>query len=233
MHPSRNEGGPRRPRRDRNASRGGRDTRSEPGVDRERSEQDFTDEMHPRLQQFLASDEQGMALEPMNSFKRRVVHNLAKDYNIETESRGEERDRHVYLIRTATSATPANITHREPPPRSETLPEEGEEPSVGNETPPPRREEHRPRRDSPPSRRERPSADATDSAGASRLADFGSQTFPVNPGANGVHIAVKRDGSIELFQERDRHHVVAERVVTSKQFRVRKGKIVQPGEPGW
>ena len=41
------------------------------------------------------------------------------------------------------------------------------------------------------------------------------------------------DGSIELFQERERHQVVADRVVTSKQFRVRKGRIVQPGEPGW
>ncbi len=234
MHPRRNEGGPRRPRRDRTGGRGGHETRGDSGFDRERSEQEFTDEMHGRLQQFLASDEQGMALEPMNSFKRRIVHNLSKEYGVETESRGEERDRHVYLIRTTSSATPSNAPRRPPEPEGQAGPsEEGAAPDAGEEQPSPRREEPRSRRDAPPPRRERPSADATDFSGSSRVWDFGSQTFPVNPGANGVHIAVKRDGSIELFQERDRNHVVAERVVTSKQFRVRKGKIVQPGEPGW
>lgn len=234
MHPRRNEGGPRRPRRDRTGGRGGREARSEPGMDRERSEQDFIDEMHPRLQQFLASDEQGMALEPMNSFKRRIVHNLSKEYGVETESRGEERDRHVYLIRTTSSATPSTAPRRPPQTEGqESPPAEREPPDAGDEPPSPRHEEPRARRDAPPARRERPADDATDFSGSARVWDFGSQTFPVNPGANGVHIAVKRDGSIELFQERDRNHVVAERVVTSKQFRVRKGKIVQPGEPGW
>ena len=169
-----------------------------------------------------ASDEQNMALEPMNSFKRRIVHNVAKEYQIETESRGEDRERHVFLIRTTTSATPAEAPRRQP----------GEAPF------------HAPRREpdeAPPSRaprrerdfdRER-SEDSTDLPGSSRLWDFGSQTFPINPGEHGVHIAIKRDGSIEIFQEKDRNHVVAERLVTARQFRVRKGKIVQPGEPGW
>ncbi len=179
-------------------------------MDRERSEREFAGEMHRRLQQFLVSDEQGMALEPMNSFKRRIVHNLAKEYRIETESRGEDRERYVYLMRTTSSATPADA------PR----------PTPGEASPPVASSGERVR-DS------EPLEDATDFPSASRLWDFGSQTFPVNPGENGVHIAVKRDGSIEIFQEKDRSHVVAERVVTARQFRVRKGKILQPGEPGW
>jgi R3H domain len=205
MHSRSRDDGPRRPNRrgrpgrDSRPARGPRDDR---GQDRDRSEQEFTDEMHARLQQFLASDEQGMALEPMNSFKRRIVHNLAKDYQIETESRGEERERHVYLIRTTSSTTPADAPRREP----------GDAPAAAP--------------------RER-TEDETDFPSSSRVWDFGSQTFPVNPGNTGVHIAIKRDGSIEIFQEKDRNHVVAERVVTSRQFRVRKGKIVQPGEPGW
>ena len=214
MHPRSHDDGPRRPRRrgrpghDDKGRRGGRFHREEGGFDREHSEQEFTDEMHARLQQFLASDEQGMALEPMNSFKRRIVHNLAKEYQIETESRGEDRERHVYLIRTTSSATPADAPRRKPgevPVRVQSS--EGEDEDESPERP----ESHH----------------------AGRLWDFGSQTFPVNPGESGVHIAVKRDGSVEIFQEKDRNHVVAERVVTARQFRVRKGKIVQPGEPGW
>jgi hypothetical protein len=178
--------------------------------------------MHHRLQQFLASDEQNMALEPMNSFKRRIVHNLAKEYQIETESRGEDRERHVFLIRTTTSATPAQAPRRqpgEPPPRA---------PYPDSDEAPPSRASGRDR----PGERER-SEEAGGGSGSSRAWDFGSQTFPINPGKNGVHIAVKRDGSIEIFQEKDRNHVVADRVVTARQIRVRKGKIVQPGEPGW
>jgi hypothetical protein len=178
--------------------------------------------MHHRLQQFLASDEQNMALEPMNSFKRRIVHNLAKEYQIETESRGEDRERHVFLIRTTTSATPAQAPRRqpgEPPPRA---------PYQDSDEAPPSRAPARDR----PGERER-SEEAGGTPGSSHAWDFGSQTFPINPGKNGVHIAVKRDGSIEIFQEKDRNHVVADRVVTARQIRVRKGKIVQPGEPGW
>jgi hypothetical protein len=252
MHPRRHEGSPRRPRRrDGHETREGGYARGDSSFDRERSEQEFTEEMHGRLQQFLASDEQGMALEPMNSFKRRVVHNLAKEYGIETESRGEDRDRHVYLIRTTSSATPSNAPRRKVGPTEEQgLPGDDEDagpdaesPPLSAEPPPQTFEERtRPPEERPRAREERPRRaegrarapeDATDLAGSSRVWDFGSQTFPVNPGAQGVHIAVKRDGSIEIFQERDRNHIVADRVVTSKQFRVRKNRIIQPGEPDW
>ena len=38
-----------------------------------------------------------MKLEPMNSADRRVIHKLAGEYNIESESEGEGRDRHIIL----------------------------------------------------------------------------------------------------------------------------------------
>jgi hypothetical protein len=188
--------------------------------------------MHGRFQQFLASDEQGMALEPMNSFKRRIVHNLAKEYGIETESRGEERERHVYLARTTSSATPANAPRRQPG-EAAPGPGDGDGDNAGSDdSPEDTASDGSASQGEDREMRERP-FEARPSRGGGRVWDFGSQTFPVNPGAQGVHIAVKRDGSIEIFQERDRNHVVAERLVTSKHFRVRKGKILQPGEPGW
>ncbi|HUJ77095.1 MAG TPA: hypothetical protein VL359_19675, partial [bacterium] len=82
-------------------------------------------------------------------------------------------------------------------------------------------------------RPQRESGERREGGSSGKAWDYGSQVFPVDPGTNGVRIALKRDGSIELYQERDRSHVVAERLVTSRQFRVRQGKIVQPGEPGW
>lgn len=38
-----------------------------------------------------------MKLEPMNSADRRVIHKLAAEYNILSESEGEGRDRHIVL----------------------------------------------------------------------------------------------------------------------------------------
>ncbi len=38
-----------------------------------------------------------MKLEPMNASDRRVIHKLAAEYNITSESEGEGRDRHIVL----------------------------------------------------------------------------------------------------------------------------------------
>lgn len=38
-----------------------------------------------------------MELEPMNAADRRVIHKLAGEHNLETESLGEGRDRHIVL----------------------------------------------------------------------------------------------------------------------------------------
>lgn len=46
---------------------------------------------------------QEMALEPMNAADRRIVHQLAAEYEIASSSAGEARDRHVVLKPTAGS----------------------------------------------------------------------------------------------------------------------------------
>ena len=111
-------------------------------------------------------------------YKRRLVHQIAKPYNLDTDSRGEEPERHVCLIKSSESKLPKGVS-------------------------------------------------------GPRLWDFGSLTLPVNPGDDGLRMALKVDGSVEIWRQNQSHLVLAERVVTSSQIRIRKGKIVQPGEPDW
>lgn len=174
--------GPRRPRRDRDGRRD-RERERDPAEIKERIDREFGREIEMRISYFLQSEETELELEPMNSYRRRMVHNVARKFSLDTESRGEDRNRYVCLIKT--EDTPAKA------------------------------------------------ADVPAQAPRVRLWDYGSQTFPVNPGKKGIHMALKVDGSIELFRESERSHVLADRVVTAREFRVRDGKIVQPGEPGY
>lgn len=160
----------RRPRSRRDEPRDSADAK-------ERIEKEFAREIEMRIGYFLESDEDELELEPMNSYRRRLVHNIAKNFNLASESRGEDRERYVTLLKTEETQAP-------------------------------------------PTRR-------------TRLWDYGSQTFHVNPGDKGVHMALKIDGSVELFNEHDRKNVAFDRVVTGSEFRVRKGRIVEPGEPGY
>jgi hypothetical protein len=66
-----------------------------------------------------------------------------------------------------------------------------------------------------------------------RTADFGAQTFPVNPGPEGIRLALMADGSVQLYNESEQHRVVSDRLVHSRQIRVRNGKIVTPDDPDW
>lgn len=45
----------------------------------------------------VQQDGQELALEPMNAADRRVVHQLAADYGLASESAGQGRDRHIVL----------------------------------------------------------------------------------------------------------------------------------------
>lgn len=143
---------------------------------KEKIDREFAREIEMRISYFLQSGEAELELEPMNSYRRRMVHNIAKKYQLQSESRGEDRSRYVCLIKTAEAA---------PPPEAA--------PKV-------------------------------------RLWDYGNQTFPVSPGA---HIALKVDGSVELWRESERANVLADRVVTAREIRIRNGKILQPGDPGY
>ncbi len=137
-----------------------------------------------RIAYFLRSPEEELELEPMNSYRRRMVHSIAVKFNLRTESRGEDRDRYVCLVKTPETLAAVAVAEAAP-------------------------------------------------AGRVRLWDFGSQTFPVNPGKAGIHMALKVDGSLELFREQDRAHIVADRIVTTREFRVRQGRILLPDDPGY
>ena len=174
--------GPRRPRRDRE-----RDRDRDPADIKERIDREFAREIEMRISYFLQSPEEELELEPMNSYRRRMVHSIAGKYHLRTESRGEDRDRYVCLVKTDETVSVPDA------------------PATAESRPTPR----------------------------VRLWDYGNQTFPVNPGKNGIHMALKVDGSLEIFREAERSHVLAERVVTSREFRVRQGRILMPGDPGY
>lgn len=146
--------------------------------DSHRSETRFLEDLESRIKYFLVSGEEELQLEPMNSYKRRSVHKLATEYKLETDSRGEEPERYVCLIKTEAAEAPTG--------------------------------------------RDRP-----------KLWDFGVQTFSINPGADGVRLMLKLDGSLEIYDEASKHQILHERVVSHRQIRVRKGKIVTPDDADW
>ena len=57
--------------------------------------QEFLDYYAERLVSFIQSDEEMIHLEPMNSFYRRLIHNLAIRFKLKTHSEGENRERHI------------------------------------------------------------------------------------------------------------------------------------------
>lgn len=56
------------------------------------------------MEQVKASGE-AMPLRPMNAADRRVIHKLADDYQLTTESVGEGRERHIVINSVSTDAT--------------------------------------------------------------------------------------------------------------------------------
>jgi hypothetical protein len=63
--------------------------------------------------------------------------------------------------------------------------------------------------------------------------DFGAQTFPVNPGPEGIRLALMSDGSVQLYNEDEKHRILSDRLVHARQIRVRGGKIVTPEDSEW
>ena len=73
----------------------------------------FVSDYEEPLINFMKSDEKILALEPMNSYHRRLVHQLAKEFKLETKSEGEGADRHVVLAKAKGSQTPEKLkNHR-------------------------------------------------------------------------------------------------------------------------
>ena len=74
----------------------------------------FISEYEEPLINFMKSDEEFLHLEPMNSYYRRLVHHLAKDFNLKTMSEGEGTERHVVLTKTMKSQTPEKLRNQRP-----------------------------------------------------------------------------------------------------------------------
>ncbi len=66
----------------------------------ERRDAFFKKEIKLRIHYFLESDEDVLELEAMNSFKRRILHNMARDYGLASESEGDDKERYVRLMKT-------------------------------------------------------------------------------------------------------------------------------------
>lgn len=75
---------------------------------------EFIAEYQERLIEFMRSDETVLVLEPMNSYYRRLVHHLALEFQLQTKSKGEEKDRHVVLAKGDKSAVPEKIKNKKP-----------------------------------------------------------------------------------------------------------------------
>ncbi|MCP4755866.1 MAG: hypothetical protein GY866_33815 [Proteobacteria bacterium] len=75
---------------------------------------DFLIQYEEKLIEFLNSDEEVLGLEPMNSYYRRLIHGLAKQFKFESRSEGEAKDRHVVLAKTANITMPPRIERKEP-----------------------------------------------------------------------------------------------------------------------
>ncbi|MBF0278395.1 MAG: hypothetical protein HQM13_11410 [SAR324 cluster bacterium] len=70
-----------------------------------REDQEFLDSVHEDLEKFLKGDQEMYEFQPMNSYRRRLVHNLVSDFKLKSHSVGEE-ERFVCVIKTENAAVP-------------------------------------------------------------------------------------------------------------------------------
>ena len=66
-------------------------------------------EINDALVRFVKSEETHLQLEPMNSFRRRMVHKIGTKYKLTSESTGEGINRSVSLRKTELTEIPENI----------------------------------------------------------------------------------------------------------------------------
>ncbi|OGH00971.1 MAG: hypothetical protein A2600_03755 [Candidatus Lambdaproteobacteria bacterium RIFOXYD1_FULL_56_27] len=72
------------------------------------TEEEFLEDVAQVLNEFVGSEETEQHLRPMNSFFRRLTHQLATDYGLETRSEGEDRDRHIVVTKTEQTSVPVS-----------------------------------------------------------------------------------------------------------------------------
>ena len=75
------------------------------------SDQELMTEINMALVRFINSDDTHLQLEPMNSYRRRIVHKIGTKYKLTSESTGEGDSRAVRLGKTNSTAIPENLNH--------------------------------------------------------------------------------------------------------------------------
>ena len=78
-------------------------------MDLSSSDEELIAEINEKLVRFIKSDETHLQLEPMNSFRRRMVHKIGTQYKLTSESTGEGINRSVSLRKTELTEIPENL----------------------------------------------------------------------------------------------------------------------------
>ncbi len=78
-------------------------------MDLSSSDEELIAEISDALVRFIKSEETQLKMEPMNSFRRRMVHKIGSKYKLTSESTGEGINRSVSLRKTELTEIPGNI----------------------------------------------------------------------------------------------------------------------------
>jgi hypothetical protein len=73
------------------------------------SDQELLTDINSTIVRFIQSDEIQLQMDPMNSYRRRMVHKIGAEFKLSSESTGEGESRSVSLSKTETTAIPENI----------------------------------------------------------------------------------------------------------------------------
>jgi len=73
------------------------------------SDEELIAEIDDALVRFIKSEKTQLQLEPMNSFRRRMVHKIGTKYKLTSESTGDGINRSVILRKTELTEIPVNI----------------------------------------------------------------------------------------------------------------------------
>ena len=76
------------------------------------SDQELMTEINAALISFIKSNETHMQMDPMNSYRRRMVHKIGTEFKLTSESTGEGDSRSVRLEKTNASAIPENVNKK-------------------------------------------------------------------------------------------------------------------------
>ncbi|MBL4737387.1 MAG: hypothetical protein JKZ01_05065 [SAR324 cluster bacterium] len=77
------------------------------------SDQELMTEINVALISFIKSNETHLQMDPMNSYRRRMVHKIGTEFKLTSESTGEGDSRAVRLEKTNASAIPENVIKKE------------------------------------------------------------------------------------------------------------------------